>query len=58
MLRSAEMAKLVGISKHTLIDLANRGLVPALRLPSGQYRFDKDEVIGHLRANAGGGDDA
>lgn len=57
MLRSADMAKLIGISKNKLIELANEGLVPALRLPSGQYRFDKDEVIASLRHGVGGGDD-
>ena len=55
MLRSSDMAKLVGVSKHKLIELANEGQIPAIRLPSGQYRFDKDEVIASLRHNANGG---
>jgi excisionase family DNA binding protein len=53
------MAKLVGVSKHKLIELANEGQIPAIRLPSGQFRFDKDEVIASLRYDAnGGGNDA
>jgi excisionase family DNA binding protein len=54
-----EMAEVIGISKKKMIDLANAGAVPAIKLPSGHYRFDRDEVIAALRHNAnGGGDDA
>lgn len=59
MLRSVEMAKIIGISKNKMIDLANAGAVPAIKLPSGHYRFDPQEVIDSLRNNAKvGGDDA
>jgi excisionase family DNA binding protein len=49
MLKSSEMARLLGVAKNTLLELANSGAVPAIKLPSGQYRFNPDEVIGALR---------
>lgn len=52
MLKSSEMARLLGVAKNTLLDLANSGAVPAIRLPSGQYRFDPNDVIGALRHQA------
>jgi excisionase family DNA binding protein len=52
-----EMAEVIGISKKKMIDLANAGAVPAIKLPSGHYRFDRDEVIAALRHNANGGGD-
>lgn len=59
MLRSAEMAEVIGVNKKKMIDLANAGAVPSIKLPSGHYRFDPEEVIAALRHNAnGGGDDA
>jgi predicted site-specific integrase-resolvase len=59
MLSSMQMAKIIGVSKNKMIDLANAGAVPAIKLPSGHYRFDPQEVIDTLRNNAKvGGDDA
>ena len=59
MLRSAEMAEVIGVTKNKMVELANAGAVPSIKLPSGHYRFDRDEVIAALRHNAnGGGDDA
>jgi hypothetical protein len=55
------MAKVIGIRKNKMIDLANAGAVPSIKLPSGHYRFDREEVIAALRHNANGdgdGDDA
>lgn len=49
MLRSSEMAKLLGISRNKMIELATEGLVPCIQLPSGHYRFAPDEVIASLR---------
>ena len=49
MLKSSELAKQLGLSKHKVIDLANNGQIPAIRLPSGHYRFDWDEVVEALR---------
>lgn len=53
------MAEVIGVNKKKMIDLANAGAVPSIKLPSGHYRFDPEEVIAALRHNAnGGGDDA
>lgn len=49
MIRSSQLAERLGISKNKVIELANEGLIPAIKLPSGQYRFDPDEVIAALR---------
>lgn len=49
MLRSSELAKAVGLSKATVLRLANEGVIPSSRLPSGHYRFDVDEVKEALR---------
>lgn len=57
MLKSSEMARLLGVAKNTLLDLANRGVVPAIKLPSGQYRFDPKEVKNALRHDVNGGRD-
>lgn len=56
MLRSGEMAEIIGISKKKMIDLAHEGAVPSIKLPSGQYRFNKEEVISALRPAVNGGE--
>jgi predicted site-specific integrase-resolvase len=50
MLRSGQLAERIGLSKNKIIELANQGLIPCIRLPSGHYRFDEVEVVGALRA--------
>lgn len=57
MLRSSELAKRLGLSKPTILTLAKDGVIPAMKLPSGHYRFDEDEVRAAL-ASKGEGDDA
>lgn len=57
MLRSSELAKRLGLSKPTVLALAKDGLIPAMKLPSGHYRFDEDKVREALASN-GDGDDA
>jgi hypothetical protein len=49
MLRSSCLAKELGLSKNKIVDLANKGLIPSIQLPSGHFRFDLDEVIAALR---------
>jgi excisionase family DNA binding protein len=49
MLRSSELAREVGLSKATVLRLANEGVIPCVRLPSGHYRFDLQEVKNALR---------
>lgn len=57
MLRSSEMAERLGIGKNKMIDLANQGAVPAIKLPSGHYRFDPDQVEAALRNKPSEGQD-
>lgn len=49
MLRSSELADKLGLSKNKVIRLANEGVIPSYRLPSGHYRFDEAEVRIALR---------
>lgn len=59
MMRSSELAVALGVSKNTVLRLANEGHIPAAKLPSGHYRFDFNDVVAALRAsNDGGSDDA
>lgn len=59
MLKSSELGERLGISKNTVISLANTGKIPSIRLPSGHYRFDEKEVKAALRASdTGEGSDA
>lgn len=44
MLRSSELAKRLGLSKPTVLALANDGVIPSIKLPSGHYRFDEEQV--------------
>lgn len=50
MLRSGQLAERIGLSKNKIIELANEGSIPCIRLPSGHYRFDEVEVVAALRA--------
>jgi len=49
MLRSSQLAKKLGLSKQKVVQLANAGEIPSLRLPGGHYRFDFNEVVEALR---------
>lgn len=49
MLKSSELAEKIGLSKNKVIELAKTGDVPSIKLPSGHYRFDLDEVLSALR---------
>ena len=57
MLRSSEAAKALGVSKKTLLALAQDGLIPCIQLPSGHYRFVLEDVISALRSDNEGGHD-
>lgn len=52
MLKSSDLAKALGITKNKVVDLANDGVIPSIKLPSGHYRFDLEEVIAALRPEA------
>ncbi len=49
MLKSSELAQRLGLSKQTVLALANEGKIPSIQLPSGHYRFDEQKVIASLR---------
>lgn len=57
MLKSSELAERIGLSKNKIISLANAGAIPSIKLPSGHYRFDPDEVISSLRTGGVKNDD-
>ena len=51
LLRSGQLAERLGLSKITVIRMANDGHIPiAMTLPSGHMRFDEDEVVKALQA--------
>jgi excisionase family DNA binding protein len=57
MLRSSELADRLGVSKNTVLDLANNGKIPAIRLPGGHYRFNLNDVLEALRTGGESNDD-
>lgn len=57
MIRSSELAEHLGLTKNKIIQLANNGEIPAIRLPSGHYRFNLDEVVNALRVGGTKNDD-
>ena len=58
MMRSSELARALGVTKNTVLRLANDNLIPSIRLPNGHYRFDFDEVVTCLQSAKGSEDDA
>ena len=51
MIRSSELAIKLGVTKNTVINLANAGQIPCIKLPNGkgEYRFNLEEVLEALR---------
>ena len=41
---SSKLAELLGVTKGTVLRMAQGGQIPYLRLPSGHYRFYPDDV--------------
>jgi excisionase family DNA binding protein len=56
MLRSSELADRLGVSKNTVLDLANNGEIPSIRLPSGHYRFKYEDVVAALNPSPKAGE--
>jgi excisionase family DNA binding protein len=55
MLRSSELAERLGITKITVIRMANAGQIPSIQIGSkNQYRFDLEQVLAALKT--GGAD--
>ncbi len=44
LLRTGEAAKLLGVSRHSIYRWIEKGLIRAVRLPSGRYRIPESEV--------------
>jgi len=54
MLTSSQVALQIGVTKNTVIKMAKAGQIPSIRIGSGHYRFDIDDV--KLTLNTGGVD--
>lgn len=54
MLTAKQLGAELGITKNTIIKLANQGKIPFLRLPTerGDLRFDLEEVKKVMRRSA------
>lgn len=52
MFTSSETAAEIGVTKNTVIKMAKQGLIPSIRIGSGHYRFDINQV--KLALNTGG----
>jgi len=44
MLRSGEVAKILGVDRHTVVKWIKEGKIRAIKLPSGRYRIPESEV--------------
>ncbi|MHA1710737.1 MAG: MerR family transcriptional regulator [Candidatus Freyarchaeota archaeon] len=44
MLRSGEVAELLGVDRHTVVKWIKEGKIRAVRFPSGRYRIPEGEV--------------
>jgi len=44
MLRSGEVARMLGVDRHTVDKWIKEGWIKAVRLPSGRYRIPESEV--------------
>ena len=57
MLTSSELGEALGLSKLTVLRLANAGKIPAYKIDNGRgdYRFDLEEVKAAIRVTPGDG---
>ena len=42
---SVEASKLLGIDRKTLVNYVKKGRIPAQKLPTGFYRYDKEVIL-------------
>jgi excisionase family DNA binding protein len=58
LLTAREVAELLGVSAETVLRWTRRGMLPAIRLPSGAIRFREDALDAWMveRATPGRGD--
>jgi len=53
MLRSGEVAEILGVDRHTVVKWIKEGRIKAIRLPSGRYRIPEGEVRKILEGGSG-----
>ena len=53
MLRSGEVAEILGVDRHTVVKWIKEGRIKAIRLPSGRYRIPEGEVRKILEEGSG-----
>jgi len=53
MLRSGEVAEILGVDRHTVVKWIKEGRIKAIRLPSGRYRIPESEVRRILEGGSG-----
>ena len=53
MLRSGEVAEILGVDRHTVVKWIKEGRIKAIRLPSGRYRIPEGEVRKILEGGGG-----
>jgi len=53
MLRSGEVAEVLGVDRHTVVKWIKEGRIRAIRLPSGRYRIPESEVKKILEGRSG-----
>jgi len=44
LLRSGEVAEILGVDRHTVVKWIKEGKIRAIKLPSGRYRILESEV--------------
>jgi len=44
LLKISEVAKILNVSRHTILNWIREGKIRAIRLPSGRYRIPESEV--------------
>ena len=52
MLKVGEVAKILNVSRHTVLNWIRKGKMKAIRLPSGRYRVPESEGGGYLKVEA------
>jgi len=53
MLRSGEVAEILGVDRHTVVKWIKEGKIKAVKLPSGRYRIPESEVKKILEGRSG-----
>ena len=53
MLRSGEVAEILGVDRHTVVKWIKEGKIKAVKLPSGRYRIPESEVRKIIEGRSG-----